>query len=88
MGIGGDNFKLCYILVGKPRETHGNTTKSSILKYYIIDEFCVARGKLKAVGDHTAAGVRLCFYFARRGTFTPVSQLTEGGALYECIDSL
>ena len=36
-GYGVDNFRLCDILVGKLRETRGwNTTKSSILKYYII----------------------------------------------------
>ena len=36
VGIGEDNFKKCDILVGKPRETRGNTTKISIFKYYII----------------------------------------------------
>ena len=36
MWVGEDNFKLSDILVGKLRATRGNTTKSSILKYYII----------------------------------------------------
>ena len=30
-----------------------------------IDEICVARGELKVVGDHTAAGVSLCAFISQ-----------------------